>query len=258
MLRLSCVCPPSIAQRPVTCRYCSSLSVRCIPLQQVPVGSRQTHQACEEITSRANHTAHTTAHEQHTHAVRRISMHASSFPSAASEMAKSALAPCIVSSVADLSSGWHADALLVCACSPLVSRFIPPSLLLPSSFDECGLLAAERSRIPKRHRAKQASRGGVVCAAPACACGQRRVRFEMWPYMSSAQRVCLVGLSPSPQGTKKAAVELLSLCHSSLPSVLIGCSTLPLLLLCLLSGLFVPLPLTAPVPLSLPTGAISL
>jgi len=77
-------------------------------------------------------------------------MHASPFPSPATKMAKSAPAPCISSSVTDLSSGWHADGPLVCASTPLVFRSIPPSLLLSSSCNECALLAAER--IPKRHR----------------------------------------------------------------------------------------------------------
>jgi len=77
-------------------------------------------------------------------------MHASPFPSPATKMAKSAPAPCISSSVTDLSSGWHADGPLVCASTPLVFRSIPPSLLLSSSCNEWALLAAERN--PKRHR----------------------------------------------------------------------------------------------------------
>ena len=158
MLRLSCVCTPSTAQRPATCKYCSSLSIRCMPLQLESAGPPQTHHVCEETTSRANTTAHSAAHEQHTHAVRKIYTQASPFTSAASEMAKSALAPCISSRVADLSSWRHADPPLVCACSPLVSRSIPSPLLPPSPFDEWALLAAER--IPKRPRAKQACSSG--------------------------------------------------------------------------------------------------
>jgi len=81
-------------------------------------------------------------------------MHASPFPSPAAEMANSSLLPCIISGVADLSSGWHADPPLVYACSPLVFRSIHPPYAPPSLLDECAPLAAERN--PKRHQAKQA------------------------------------------------------------------------------------------------------
>ena len=101
-----------------------------------------------------HHTTHSAAHEQHTQRVRRIYTHASSFTSPATEKANSSLAPCVSSSVADLSSGWHVDGPLVCACSPLVSRSIPLSLLLPSSIDCSAAAAADK--FPKRHRAKQA------------------------------------------------------------------------------------------------------
>ncbi len=79
--------------------------------------------------------AHSTAHEQHTHRLSASAIHDCRSPSAATEMANSFLAPCVSSSVADLSCGWHADGPLVCACCARVSRSIPPSLLLPSVVD---------------------------------------------------------------------------------------------------------------------------
>ncbi len=105
-----------------------------------------------------HHTAHSAAHEQHTHAVRRISMHASPFPSPATERAKSAAAPCIISSVADLSGRWHADASLVCSCSPLVSRSIPPSSFRhrPST----GLQQRVQREIP---RGTERNRRAIAC-----------------------------------------------------------------------------------------------
>ena len=137
MLRQSCVCIPSTSQRPTTCRYCSSLRVRCNPLQ---LPSRQTHHTCACTAQPAHHTAHAAAHEQHTHGVRTISMHALSFPSTAGRTPICSPAPCILSSVADLSCGWHAHGPLVCAPIPLVSRSIPPLPVLPSSVDECAPL----------------------------------------------------------------------------------------------------------------------
>ncbi len=83
---------------------------------------------------------------QHTLAVRRISMHASQFPSAATKMAKSALAMCISSSVTDPSSGWHADGSLVCAYSPLVSRSIHPPHALSSSVN-----CSATTNFPREH-----------------------------------------------------------------------------------------------------------
>ncbi len=88
-------------------------------------------------TTAIHHTAHSAAHKQHTHILSVSAMHSCKSPSAATEMAKSALAPCIISSVADLSRGWHADSPLVCACSARVSRSIPPPHVPPSSVDGC-------------------------------------------------------------------------------------------------------------------------
>ncbi len=99
--------------------------------------------------------------QQHAHRLSASAIHDCRSPSAPTEMAKSALAPCIINSVADLSSGWHADGLLVCASTPLVFRSIPPSLLLPSSIDCSAPAAADK--FPKRHRAKRSTREVFAC-----------------------------------------------------------------------------------------------
>ena len=100
-----------------------------------------------------HHTVHSAAHEQHTHRLSASAMHNCRSPRAAIEMAKSSLLPCIISSVADLSSRWHTDGPLVCACCARVSRSIPPSHVLPSSVDECApLLPREFPRGTERNR----------------------------------------------------------------------------------------------------------
>jgi hypothetical protein len=148
MLRLSCICTSSTAQRPATCWYCSSLSIRRVPPQPESAGPPQTHHVCEETHSRANRTADSAAHEQHTHAVRRIYTQASPFTSTAGEMPNPLLAPCVFCTAADLASGRHADALFVCASFCGVSRSIHPPHAVLALLDRCAPLAAERN--PKR------------------------------------------------------------------------------------------------------------
>ncbi len=101
----------------------------------------------------AQHIAHSTAHDQHTHRLSASGTHNCRSASPATEMANSTLPPCILSSVADLSCGWHADGPLVCAPIPLVSRSIHPPLVLPSSVDECApLLPRESPTQTERNR----------------------------------------------------------------------------------------------------------
>ena len=123
-------CASSSHQLPFLC--CQRLQQTAARLATESAGMLHVHADAEQPMHR---TAHSAAHEQRTHILSASAMHNCKSPSPASEMGKSALAPCIISSVADLSSGWHADGLLVCASLPLVSMFLPPPLLLPSSLD---------------------------------------------------------------------------------------------------------------------------
>jgi len=182
MTELSCVACPSIAHRP--CSNCSSsVVIRCSTASQR--SPRTAHWLC--VSAQARHSQHSTQHiAQHTSSIHRLSAsgtHNCRSASPTTEMAKSALTPCIVSSVADLSSGWHADGLLVCASTPHVSMSIPPSLLLSSSCNEWALLAAER--IPKRHRPKQACHSfpprHLLPPRPLnCVCPRDRQREQKW------------------------------------------------------------------------------
>ena len=97
-----------------------------------------------------HHTTQHTPHEQHTHGVRGISMHVLPFPSAAGKTLISLFFLFSACCTADLSSGWHADGSLLCACSALVSMSIHPPSAVFSSLECIVLLTAEKN--PKTNR----------------------------------------------------------------------------------------------------------
>ncbi len=130
LCRLSIHCASTVQQLLLYCRHSlqhciAAISADCALALCVSTSRSQP----------AQHTAHSAAHEQHTRKRSASYTQCIQSTSPAIEMAKSALAQCVGSSVANLSGRWHADGSLVCACSPRVPRSIPPSLLLPSSVD---------------------------------------------------------------------------------------------------------------------------
>ena len=110
-----------------------------------------THPCAAEAIHRS---AHSASHKQSSRRVRRISTQALRFPRAAGEMPNPLCAPSVIDGVADLASGRHADALLVCASFCGVSRSIHPPHAVLALLDRCAPLAAEKN--PKRRQAKHA------------------------------------------------------------------------------------------------------
>ena len=140
MLRVSCVCTfPSLAQRPTTCRYCSSLRVRCMPLHSP---SRQTHHPWECTQQRGNHTTQHTPHEHHTHKFSAVYIQNCKSTRSVGFLLISLFFLFSACCVADLTRGWHVDPSLLCASSALVCMSIHLVLLLPSSFEWSGVNCA--------------------------------------------------------------------------------------------------------------------